>query len=61
MTVKELRKAIEGLPDNTKVFVGSDEELNTLFRRWELAELTGPKGGYLDAVAIYGLSGSEKD
>jgi len=55
MNLGELRKAIEGLPDKTRFLVSSDEELNCMFDKWEVATLSDKK----DTAVIYGLSGSE--
>lgn len=53
MTIKQLKKIIEPLPDNKEFLVSSDEELNTLFGNWEISEIE--EGKYV----IFGLSGSE--
>jgi hypothetical protein len=56
MAIKELRNAIAGLGDNADFVVSSDEELNTIFGKWEIAEVGG---GDNTTYCIYGFSGSE--
>lgn len=34
LTVKDLREAIKGLPSDTRVFLGDDEELNGVHQAW---------------------------
>ena len=55
MKVSDLIKQLKGCEDFT-LLVSSDEELNTLFKRWQIAKLTGrPK-----TLVIYGLSSSKE-
>lgn len=43
MTIKQLKNAIAGLDDSAEFVVSSDEELNTIFGKWEVTELKGEK------------------
>ena len=56
MKVKELITELKKFNPNTEFLVSSDEELNTLYTRWEVAGLTDT-----DEVVIYGFSGSEQE
>jgi len=56
MTIKELKNFIAGLDDNAEFVVSADEELNTIFSRWEVAEIEGED---VPTYCIYGFSGSE--
>ncbi len=61
MTIREL--VIELLKHNQRaqIVLGSDEELNTMFRDIEVAELTDETtNGTETKAVIYGLSGSEE-
>lgn len=60
MKVKKLRQYLEEIDGEAEIFISSDEELNTLFSKGEVCELTGvwTKGSY---YAIFGYSGSEVD
>ena len=60
MTVNDLIKQLKGFNGKAKVFVSSDEELNTLFSDFEVAALRDDKGNIDKEVVIYGLSGSER-
>jgi hypothetical protein len=53
MTIKQLKQQIENIPDNTEFVVSCDEELNTLYTKWEIAMLNNKQ------MVIYGLSGTE--
>jgi len=54
LKVRDLLKQLKGL-ENYTVLISSDEELNTLFKKLQVAELKGrPK-----TIVVYGLSGSE--
>lgn len=59
MLIKELKRELAKFDDEALVIISSDEELNTLFEKFEIAELEDVKEG--KAVVIYGLSGSERD
>jgi predicted P-loop ATPase/GTPase len=56
MTVDNLIKQLKKLNPLAKVLVSSDEELNTLFNRFEVTNLEDDT-----QVVIYGLSGSEEE
>lgn len=57
MKVKELVTQLKTFNQEDDVLVSSDEELNTLFGGFEIAELSDKKG----SIVIYGLSGTEED
>lgn len=57
MLIKELKRELAKFDDEALVIISSDEELNTLFEKFEVAELEDVKEG--KEVVIYGLSGSE--
>ena len=59
MLIKELKRELAKFDDEALVVISSDEELNTLFEKFEVAELEDGKEG--KEVVIYGLSGSERD
>ena len=59
MLIKELKRELAKFDDEALVVISSDEELNTLFEKFEVAELEDVKEG--KEVVIYGLSGSERD
>jgi len=59
MLIKELKRELAKFDDEALVIISSDEELNTLFEKFEIAELEDVKEG--KEVVIYGLSGSERD
>jgi len=59
MLIKELKRELAKFDDEALVIISSDEELNTLFEKFEVAELEDVKEG--KEVVIYGLSGSERD
>jgi len=56
MQVKELKKYLESFDQEAQVLVSSDEELNTMFSKFEVAVLGEDDN---NRVVIYGLSGSE--
>lgn len=56
MKVKELIKALKDLEQERNIVVSSDEELNTIYKDFEICELEGEK-----RYCIFGLSGSEDD
>jgi len=60
MQVKELIKELKKFNQEAELLVSSDEELNTLFTRWEVA-LLEEESNKKDQVVIYGFSGSEQD
>jgi hypothetical protein len=57
MKVKDLREAINGIPDSWDFQVSCDEELNTLFNEWEVSV----RGDKENTLIIFGLSGSEEE
>ncbi|RLD44480.1 MAG: hypothetical protein DRI86_07440 [Bacteroidetes bacterium] len=54
MTVKDLKHILNNISDNTELLVGNDEELNILYKNWEIGKIDN------DRLVIYGLSGSEE-
>jgi N-acetylglutamate synthase-like GNAT family acetyltransferase len=54
MKVKELIKALKDLGQEKNIVVSSDEELNTIYKDFEICELEGE-----NRYCIFGLSGSE--
>jgi predicted glycosyltransferase len=56
MTIKELRQYLASFEQEAEVLVSSDEELNTMFSKFEVAVLGEDDN---NKVVIYGLSGSE--
>ena len=62
MKVKDLIKELKKFNPEAEFLVSCDEELNTLFTRWEVAELgESEEDGQNNEVVIYGFSGSEKE
>jgi len=57
MKLKELFKGLTKEDLEKELLVSSDEELNCLFKKWEVAKLTDRK----DTFVIYGLSGSDEE
>jgi|6_EtaG_2_1085325.scaffolds.fasta_scaffold00110_17 predicted glycosyltransferase len=55
MEIEQLIKALKTLPKNAKVLVSSDEELNTLYTKWEISKLTDIDNTFV----IFGHSGFE--
>ena len=58
MNVKELIEHLEQFEPTAEVLVSSDEELNTLFRGFEVA-VYGEDDSDIKQIVIYGLSGEE--
>lgn len=58
MTIKELRKYLEMFEPSAEVLVACDEELNTIYEKFEVAVL-GQDDDTIKQVVFYGLSGSE--
>jgi len=56
MKIKELIILLKTLKQEAEVLVSSDEELNTLYKDFEVSTLIDDK---INRVVIYGLSGSE--
>lgn len=54
MKIKELIERLQSLNGEAEILVSSDEELNTLFQKFEICLLEGE-----DKYCIFGLSGSE--
>jgi predicted glycosyltransferase len=54
MKVKELIKELQKFEPEAIFFVSSDEELNTIYHKYQVATLENKS-----QVVIYGLSGSE--
>jgi hypothetical protein len=61
MKVKELIQHLKQFSQEAEVLVSSDEELNTLYKMFEVAELTNneEEDDDNDQIVIYGLSGHE--
>lgn len=57
MTIKDLKNLIKNLPDESKIYVSCDEELNIIFAKWEFDEFENKDKN--PSFIIYGLSGSE--
>ena len=55
MKIKEVIEELKTLNQESEFLVSSDEELNTLFNKFEFGILEDNK------VCIYGLSGFEED
>ena len=58
MKIKELIKHLKQFEQEADVLVSSDEELNTLYKNFEVA-VYGKDDSDVEEVVIYGLSGSE--
>jgi hypothetical protein len=56
MTIKELKHFILELPDEAEFVISSDEELNTIYSKWEVVELEKDNE---PVYCIYGFSGTE--
>jgi len=56
MKVKELIKELKKFNQEHNVLVSSDEELNTMYKKFEIARLEGENN-----IVFYGLSGSETE
>ena len=56
MKVRDFMKFVTKEDLDKELLVSSDEELNTLFKDWEIAELEGT-----GKFVIYGFSGSEEE
>ena len=56
MKIKELIKELNKFNQDNEVLISSDEELNTLFNGFEVAELSDKN----NCIVIYGLSGTEE-
>lgn len=55
MKIKELKKMLDSIEnDELDILVSSDEELNTLFSKWEINYLEDIK-----SFVIFGYSGTE--
>ena len=54
MKVKDFMKFLSRQDLDKELLVSSDEELNTMFKSWQIARLEGT-----EQFVIYGLSGSE--
>jgi len=58
MKIKELIKHLVQFEQEAEFLISSDEELNTLYKDFEIAVL-GEDDSDVKEVVIYGLSGSE--
>jgi len=45
--ISELIKALQEFPQDWDIVIGSDEELNTLYKSFQVAELSGEKRAVL--------------
>jgi hypothetical protein len=54
MKIKELIKVLNTLDKEKEVFVSSDEELNTIFNKFEIGDCE-------EYFVFYGLTGTEKE
>jgi len=63
MKVRDLMKFISGEDLDLEFLVSSDEELNTLYEKWEVSEIELDKrdknGSKQKALVIFGYSGTE--
>ena len=55
--VKELIEDLKTINPESEVLISSDEELNVLFKDFQISELSDRK----DTIVIFGLSGSQID
>lgn len=55
MKIKELIERLKQFPPELEVLVSSDEELNTIYEKFEISLLDN------DGVVIFGLSGYEME
>jgi len=55
--VKELIEDLKTINPESEVLISSDEELNILFKDFQISELSDRK----DTIVIFGLSGSQID
>lgn len=55
--VKELIEDLKTINPESEVLVSSDEELNVLFKDFQISELSDRK----NTIVIFGLSGSQID
>jgi len=60
MNIKELIEHLKQFEPTAEVLIGSDEELNTLYKGFEVAVL-GEDDDFIKQVVIYGLSGQEQE
>ena len=58
MKVKQLKLILESMDDNSEITVSSDEELNTIFKKFEICLLDNTKK---ETYCIFGLSGTEME
>ena len=58
MNVKELIEHLKQFEQTAEVLISSDEELNTLFKGFEVA-VYGEDDSDIKQIVIYGLSGEE--
>jgi hypothetical protein len=58
MTIKELKEKFNNLPEDAEILVASDEELNEMFTKWDICNLSTDKK---KLYAIFGFSGSESN
>ena len=60
-TVAEVIAELQKFEPTAQVLVSSDEELNTLFYGFEIAQLGDSEEPQEQKVVIYGLSGQEQE
>ena len=58
MKVKELVKLLKTMDQDKSIFVGSDEELNTIYSKFDIHLVTDYKNNP-EYYCIFGFSGSE--
>lgn len=56
MKIKDLIDTLESLPENAEIVIANDEELNTIYKEFEICNLTDQKNL---TYCIFGLSGTE--
>lgn len=54
MTVSEFIKELHKFEPSAEVLIASDQELNTMFKGFQIADLEGE-----NSIVIYGLTGQE--
>lgn len=58
MTIKQLITKLQSFPETSTILLGSDEEFNTIFTKFEVSELESKIG---NEIIIWPYSGSEQE
>ena len=61
MKVKELIKKLSKLDQEKTIYISSDEELNTVFTKYEICEFIAHENQETPDYIIFGFSGHEID